>query len=113
VRFHIAIISAAKNELMKKEILRLHLIHRVTQTPGGQNIFEASTREAQVANGVRVLGEHEAIYVAIAKGDTKAAKLAMEQHIENLIEISLRRLAQEERERGARSLKADELVYSA
>ena len=50
---------------------------------------------------------------AIAKGDAKAAKFAMEQHIENLIEISLRRIAQQERERFARSLTADELVYTA
>lgn len=85
----------------------------MTQTPVGQDIPGANTREAQVANGVRVLGEHEAIYVAITKGDEKAAKLAMEQHLENLIEIWLRRRAQEERERDARSLKADELVYSA
>tara|TARA_B110000483_G_scaffold23039_1_gene26743 strand:- start:8080 stop:8829 length:750 start_codon:yes stop_codon:yes gene_type:complete len=113
VRFHIAIISAAKNELMKKEILRLHLIHRVTQTSVGQNILGSDTREAQVANGSRVLAEHEAIYAAIAKGDAKAAKFAMEQHIENLIEISLRRIAQQERERFARSLTADELVYTA
>ena len=33
VHFHIAIISAAKNELMKKEILRLHLINRVVAGP--------------------------------------------------------------------------------
>src|SRR3954465_2163028 len=33
VRFHLAIISAAKNDLMKKEILRLHLINRVVSGP--------------------------------------------------------------------------------
>src|SRR5690349_7343270 len=33
VRFHLAIISAAKNDLMKKEILRLHLVNRVVSGP--------------------------------------------------------------------------------
>src|SRR5690349_7278304 len=33
VRFHLAIITAAKNDLMKKEILRLHLINRVVASP--------------------------------------------------------------------------------
>src|SRR3954463_3325679 len=33
VRFHIAIMSAAKSDLIKKEILRLHLINRVVVGP--------------------------------------------------------------------------------
>lgn len=112
-RFHIAIMVAVKNELMQKEVLRLHLIHRIAQTPIGQKISAADPREAQVANSDRVLAEHEEIFVAIATGKVRASKLAMETHLENLIEISLRKLEQEERERGAQTTVADQLVYLA
>lgn len=113
VRFHLAIMAASKNALMQREILRLHLIHRVAQTPVGKPFQEAASREEQVANNDRVLAEHEAIYTAIAAGDGRTAKQAMETHIENLLEISLRKLAQEERARVARTLVVDELNYSA
>ena len=113
VRFHLAIMAASKNALMQREILRLHLIHRVAQTPVGKNFQTPGSKQEQVANNDRVLAEHEAIYAAIADGDARKAKWAMEIHIENLLEISLRKLAQQERERVAQSLTADELVYSA
>ena len=113
VRFHLAIMAASKNALMQREILRLHLIHRVAQTPVGKSFQESASREEQIANNDRVLTEHEAIFAAIAKSDGRAAKRAMETHIENLLEISLRKLAQEERERVTQSLVADELIYTA
>ncbi len=111
VRFHLAIMAAAKNTLMQKEILRLHLIHRVAQAPIGHDVTEADLRAAPVANHDRVLAEHDAIFAAIAAGDVRKAKAAMETHLENLIEISLRKLEQEEQERVARTLAADELAY--
>ena len=113
VRFHLAIMAASKNALMQREILRLHLIHRVAQTPVGKSFQESAPREEQIANNDRVLTEHEAIFAAIAAGDGRAAKRAMETHIENLLEISLRKLALQERERVAESLVVDELIYSA
>ena len=113
VRFHLAIMAASKNALMQREILRLHLVHRVAQTPVGKSFQGAASRDEQVANNDRVLAEHEAIFAAIAAGDGRAAKRAMETHIENLLEISLRKLAQEERARVANTLVANELTYSA
>ena len=79
----------------------------------GKSFQEAASRDEQVANNDRVLAEHEAIFAAIAAGDGRAAKRAMETHIENLLEISLRKLAQEERARVANTLVANELTYSA
>lgn len=111
VRFHLAIMAASKNALMQREILRLHLIQRVAQAPIGRNFRETASREDQLANHDRVLAEHEAIFAAIADGDARAAKLAMETHIENLLEILLRKLAQEERDRVAQSMVVDELGY--
>jgi DNA-binding GntR family transcriptional regulator len=111
VRFHIAIVAAGQNELMQREILRLHLIQRVTETPLTEMADPSAPREAQLANDARVLAEHEAIYAAISAGDETAAKLAMEHHIENLMEIALQKLDREERERVAQSLIIPELAH--
>lgn len=113
VRFHIAIMAAAKNELMQREILRLHLIQRVAQIPVVEIASGAALRAKQLANDERVLIEHETIFKAIADGDVRAAKQAMELHIENLLEISLRKFEQEERERVAQTLLPSELAYHA
>ena len=113
VRFHIAIMAAAKNALMQREILRLHLIQRVAQIRVVETASGAASRTEQLANDERVLAEHETIFKAIADGDVRAAKQAMELHIENLLEISLRKFEQEERERVAQTLMPSELAYHA
>src|SRR3954469_23144071 len=75
VRFHLAIISAAKNDLMKKEILRLHLINRVVSGPNPPG-KTATLPDADDENRHRraVLASHGAIYKAIADGDAAEAK---------------------------------------
>lgn len=114
VRFHIAIMAAAKNELMKKEIIRLHLINRVVAGTGEANRGERElpTKAERDARRRQVLADHEAIYEAIAGRDGPAAKAAMEQHIQELIEHTLRSFAQSESARPTRELTADELLYS-
>jgi DNA-binding GntR family transcriptional regulator len=112
VRFHIAIMTAAKNDLMKKEILRLHLINRVVSGPSGaeQVPVEKAQRDAR---RLVVLASHGEIYEAIARGDAAAAKHAMERHIQDLIDTTLRRMARAESGVIARELTAEELVYGS
>lgn len=115
VRFHIAIMSAAKNDLMKKEILRLHLINRVvagTRNPDA-GLERATAKIDTDARRRKVLASHREIFEAIAGRDGPAAKSAMENHIQELIEHSLRVLAQIEAGRTVRALAADELLYLA
>lgn len=112
VRFNVAIMAAAKNELMKKEILRLHLIHRLTELSAGIDLAASDSVAERMANHTRVLAEHEVIFAAIADRDSNQAKHAMETHIENLLGISLRKWTQRERAREVQSLTAAELVYS-
>jgi DNA-binding GntR family transcriptional regulator len=57
-----------------------------------------------------VLASHTEIYEAIARRDGAAAKSAMERHIQELIEHSLRSFAGGE---AGRNLTAEELLYSA
>jgi DNA-binding GntR family transcriptional regulator len=113
VRFHIAIMTAAKNELMKKEILRLHLINRVVSGPAAMNQAAKTESKADVdAHRAKVLDEHERIYRAIAEGNSAAAKQAMGEHIQSIIENSLRLMSRAESRVLARELSHEELLYS-
>ncbi|MBL9214052.1 MAG: GntR family transcriptional regulator [Opitutaceae bacterium] len=95
VRFHLAIIAAAHSELMQREILRLHLVNRVVALPSG----EGQPTPSKVERNRRmrfVLSVHESIYQAIARGDAPAARMAMEGHLRELMESSLRALSRQE-----------------
>lgn len=113
VRFHIAVMTAAKNDLIKKEILRLHIVNRVVSgpTPGadGVQVSKAERNERRRA----VMAMHDEIYQAIERGDAAAAKLAMERHIQELIDNNLALMARSETRLGARELTEEELSYSA
>lgn len=78
IRFHLAILRAAKNELVMKEILRLHLVNRVVS---GVTIPVPPVSDKSVSDENRriVLASHEEIYEAIFKRDAAGAKAAMEQ----------------------------------
>lgn len=109
VRFHIAILTAAKNSLIKKEILRLHLISRIVSAHGGRSFVD---RDESVVNRREVQAEHEAIYEAIARSDVTAAVNAMSRHIQTIIN---KQTLLHERELGAvsvRKLTEEELSYT-
>jgi DNA-binding GntR family transcriptional regulator len=110
VRFHIAIMSSAKNDLMKSEILRLHLINRIVSAPGPEG--EVSVNRKLVDTRRRaVLSEHEQILAAIAKGDATAARDAMAKHIQDIVDNALRVLAASDCGRAGRKLTEEELSY--
>ncbi len=114
VRFHLAIITAAKNDLIKKEILRLHLINRVVSGPAA--LAQANVRPEppeDMAHRRAVCASHEEIYQAIAVGSPGDAKRAMEQHIQEIIDRSIHRLARASAEVATRELSAEEAIYSA
>lgn len=107
VRFHIGIMTAAKNDLMKKEILRLHLVNRIVIKGLPGSMTRAESRE----NRRLVMASHTEIYEAIARTDARAAKDAMERHIQDIIDKAMRAMA----ESGAimpRQLTDEELVYT-
>ena len=116
VRFHLAIISAAKNDLMRKEILRLHLVNRVVSGPSS---VERSTGRAapnkpdDLAHRREVLASHEQIYQAIAASEVLKAKKEMEEHIQDIIDRSIHRLARATAEVATRELSEEEAIYNA
>ncbi len=113
VRFHVAIMTAAKNDLMKAEILRLHLINRVVSGPVPG---ESNPQLAQAERNTRrrlVLAEHEEIFQAVENSDSVAARAAMERHIQGIIDINLQMLGRATGGFIARTLTEEEMSYSA
>lgn len=106
IQFHIAVMTAAKNDLIKKEILRLHLINRVVSSenpgmrlPGGQD-----ERPAWNAHLRDVVAEHKEILDAIRRQDEAAARSAMHRSLQYVLDRTIREMARAERESLARDL---------
>ena len=110
VRFHVAIIKAAKNELIKKEILRLHLLNRVVSGPTKTEKSPLRKSDSD-ARRRAVLTMHENIYSAIAGSDAAAAKREMEFHLQELIDYNLRVMTRVDGGSPASELTSEELAY--
>ena len=114
VRFHVGILAAAKNDLVRKEILRLHLINRIVALPRltaevGSKLL-AVTKSESDANRRAVMASHQEIFEAISRRDSEAAKSAMERHFEDIVSKMLKRI-RPEIEAVARELTPEELAY--
>jgi DNA-binding FadR family transcriptional regulator len=112
VRFHIAIMTAAKNDLMKKEILRLHLLNRVVSGPARSDRIVVSKKESDLRRRT-VLEMHENIYAAIERSDAPASKREMEFHLQELIDHNLSLMRRAESGVLMRELTPEELAYGA
>ncbi|MDZ4798268.1 MAG: GntR family transcriptional regulator [Bryobacteraceae bacterium] len=111
VRFHIGIIGAAKSDLLKREVLRLHIINRVVSGPG-PSAGKAVNKAAKSAHRKAIQASHEEIYQAIERGDTAVAKNAMERHIQDIIDTNIRLMAREDHDSLPRQLTEEELSYT-
>jgi DNA-binding GntR family transcriptional regulator len=110
VRFHVAIMTAAHNDLMKSEILRLNMVNRLMIGP--KNIKQPERTKAESdENRRRVQASHEEIYETIARGDSRAAREAMERHIQDIVEKTLHLISESGRSK-SRQLSEEELAYS-
>jgi DNA-binding GntR family transcriptional regulator len=113
VRFHIAIITAAHNELMKKEILRLHLIHRAVAMKPRLDVGVSTADKISELNAIQraSVADHEEICAAIARKDPAAAKACMERHIQGAIDQIVGNRARADSTRVPRELTPDEMAY--
>ena len=114
IRFHMAILTAARNDLMKKEILRLHLIKRVVTgvLPEMARIQPAPHEKARRdVRRAESLASHKAIYEAICKGDAATAKAAMEEHIQEVIDLSLLAMARTQKSPAGKGVDEQDLSY--
>jgi DNA-binding GntR family transcriptional regulator len=109
IRFHVGVMAAAKNILMKKEILRLHLINRVVSSPIGGSMSAASKKADVDARRKTAQVSHETIWRAIKTRNVAGAKEEMERHINHHLE----RMALSDAGLRAKALAADELSYNS
>jgi DNA-binding GntR family transcriptional regulator len=112
VRFHIAVITAAKSELLKKEVLRLHIVSRVVAGPSPNTGKPDPDKAADNAHRLEVQEYHDQIYHAIERGDAAAAKAVMERHIQDIVDTNVRLLARREQSYASRELTEEELSYT-
>ena len=112
VRFHVAIISSAKSELLKQEVLRLHIINRVVTGLESVKTAGPKSKEGRDARRRQVQTSHETIYSAIERGDAPGAKVAMEDHIRDIIDAVIRAMLREERMAAPRGLAEEEWSYT-
>jgi DNA-binding GntR family transcriptional regulator len=96
-QFHVAIMTAGKNDLIRSEILRLHLINRVIAR-GSHSVNDAGDAE----HLRQVLADHETIFAAIAGRDAAGARRAMERSLQDIIDQTICVMARQERELIAR-----------
>ena len=109
IRFHVGILGAARNEAVKGEIFRLHLLNRVVVTPAISTVPE---REQDLAHRREVQSEHTRIFEAIQRSDVAESKNAMEAHLQASIDATLRLLARAERGQWEKKLSAEEMSYT-
>jgi DNA-binding GntR family transcriptional regulator len=111
IRFHIAILTAAQNTVIRQEILRLHLVNRIVSARGAPMISPVDQVES-AANRREVLAEHEAIYQTIADRDAEGAKRAMDRHIQKLIDKQIALRERMESVPKSKKLTEEEMIYS-
>lgn len=107
IHFHVAIINSAKNRLLKKEVMRLNVINRVIANP----IPAAFYRDLEMGKSrvAAIQKSHDAIYHAIERKDVYVARIAMEEHIQEVIDNLI--MAQVATSSDERILSEDEQRY--
>lgn len=114
VRFHLAVIAAAHNELMRREIMRLHLVSRIVAGPSpGDPAGGRPVDDDEIEHRTAVQKCHEQIYDAIARENPLAARRAMEAHIQDIIDRSVHRLLQSGAASQPKELSEEEASYVA
>ena len=97
VCFHVAIMTAARSDMMKKKLLGLYIINRVVSgeavPPGFENITVEQNGMDENHRHRFVLETHAEILKAIEQRKPAAARDAMARHIQDIIDITLRTMA--------------------
>lgn len=112
VRFHIGIITAAKSDLLKNEVLRLHIVSRVVTGLVPKSGEPLPDKAEDDAHRREVQASHDEIFAAIEEGNAAGAKAAMERHIQDIIDRNMRNMARVEHESATRELSEEELSYT-
>lgn len=113
LRFHFGVIKAARNNLVRDEIERLHLLNRVIwmsvlKVIDGNPDADMDANERRVA----IQDHHRRIFVAIKGQKPDAARKAMHEHITDIIDRRIRAMARAEKKRDMRSMSHENAPYA-
>jgi DNA-binding GntR family transcriptional regulator len=89
IRFHVAVMNASHNALLKAEIVRLRVINRVV---GGITPRYVEDTPEYGEEMRKTLSEHQRIRDAIAARDREKATRAMAAHIQDILDHSIKRM---------------------
>jgi len=101
LRFHLAIVSAARSDLLKKEVRRLQIMSRVMAGLSSKKKWPKSIWKSETTG-------HREIFYAIKRGDVLSARAAMEKHTQETFVLESR-TGPVRRRRQAASLRHPEL----
>ncbi|MDB6168490.1 MAG: GntR family transcriptional regulator [Verrucomicrobia bacterium] len=114
IRFHLAVLKAAGNSLLKAEVLRLHLFSRLVRLDVGK-MPEGSRDQIVVDTPERrrwVLSCHHKIFLAIQKGEPEAAGRAMHEHLRDIIDRGVMAMARAQKRREERAVPHSGAFYA-
>jgi GntR family transcriptional regulator, transcriptional repressor for pyruvate dehydrogenase complex len=117
IHFHLAILNASGNGLLRQEVLRVHLLNKLVNVNLLKLNLGSEINDNKFVMDIErrkyVQSCHRKIYEAILSGESEAARLAMYQHLKEIIDRSMILVARRERNReGNAPLGADALGAS-
>ena len=103
VRFHLVIMAATRNEIIKDEVIRLQVLNRVVISKYEKSWIKLSD-EAVGLGRRKIHKEHEAIFNAIQGSNREEAMKAMNYHIDQIFDRDIRLIEKKEQYRLNREL---------
>ena len=113
LRFHFAVIKAARNNLVRTEIQRLHLLNRVVWMSVNKLLdgtFEEGENRHQRRTAIQA--GHREIYLAIKAQEPEAARKAMHAHITDIIDRRIRAMVRLEKKRDMSVIAKEDAPYA-
>ena len=113
IRFHLSVLQAAGNRLLRTEVLRLHLFSRLVPMNLGVITRKIEEELANTSERRRwVLECHHKILIGIRNGDPLAARAAMHEHISDIIERGVLAMARAQKRSQQQAMPEAKAFYA-
>ena len=113
IRFHLSVLQAAGNGLLRTEVFRLHLFSRLV--PMNLGVITRKIEEELSNTPERrrwVLECHHKILLGIRNGDPAAARAAMHEHISDIIERGVLAMARAQKRSQQQAMPQAKTFYA-
>lgn len=109
IHFHVGILAAAHNQTLYTEVLRLQVIHRINAPMARKGTVAPS--ENPVAWQNSVFECHQRIFFGIRDRNPEAARHAMKEHIQGIVDRAVLALAKSLEGRNLSRITSDQIGY--